>query len=59
MSLWSVDDESTQELMSNFYKNFVTGMSKREAFSKAQQTVKEKYKDPYYWGAFVMVGEYY
>ncbi len=57
MSLWKVDDSATQELMSSFYKNWVTGMTKRDAFSKAQQEVKAKYKDPYYWGAFVMVGE--
>lgn len=57
MSLWKVNDEATQELMSSFYKNWVTGMTKREAFSKAQQEIKAKYKDPYFWGAFVMVGE--
>ncbi|MFC2131915.1 CHAT domain-containing protein, partial [Bacteroidota bacterium] len=57
MSLWTVSDQATQELMSSFYSNWVTGMTKREAFSKAQQTIKAKYKDPYYWGAFVMVGE--
>ena len=57
MSLWKVNDQATQELMSSFYKNWVTGMTKRDAFSKAQQEVRIKYKDPYYWGAFVMVGE--
>ena len=57
MSLWKVDDSATQELMSSFYKNWVTGMTKRDAFSKAQQEVKAKYKEPYYWGSFVMVGE--
>ena len=57
MSLWKVDDSATQELMSSFYKNWVTGMPKRDAFSHAQQEVKSKYKKPYYWGAFVMVGE--
>ncbi len=46
MSLWTVSDQATQELMSNFYSNWVTGMTKRDAFSKAQQTVKDKYKDP-------------
>ncbi len=57
MSLWAVSDQATQELMSSFYKNWVSGMTKRDAFSKAQQEVRSKYKDPYYWGAFVMVGE--
>ncbi|MGA2297176.1 MAG: CHAT domain-containing tetratricopeptide repeat protein [FCB group bacterium] len=57
MSLWKVNDEATQDLMSAFYKNWVTGMTKREAFSKAQQEIRRKYISPYYWGAFVMVGE--
>jgi CHAT domain-containing protein len=57
MSLWAVNDKATRELMSSFYKNWIMGMTKRKAFNKAQQEIKEKYKDPYYWGAFVMVGE--
>jgi CHAT domain-containing protein len=57
MSLWKVSDDATQMLMSNFYKNWVSGMTKREAFAKAQQQVRAKYPEPYYWGAFVMVGE--
>ena len=57
MSLWSVADEATQELMTKFYSNWVSGMTKRDAFSKAQSELFLKYKDPYYWGAFVIVGE--
>jgi len=57
MSLWSVNDETTQLLMTKFYENWLGGMPKREAFRKAQQNVKAKHPDFYYWGAFVMVGE--
>jgi CHAT domain-containing protein len=31
--------------------------NKRSAFLKAQKELKAKYPDPYFWGAFVMVGE--
>jgi CHAT domain-containing protein/Tfp pilus assembly protein PilF len=34
-----------------------TTNSKRSAFLKAQKELKAKYPNPYYWGAFVMVGE--
>ncbi len=57
MSLWKVDDTATQELMSTFYKEWIATGSKHLAFSKAQMAMKKKYVHPYYWGAFVMVGE--
>src|SRR3989339_233823 len=57
MSLWSVNDETTQLLMTKFYENWLGGMTKREAFRKAQLHVKSKHPDFYHWGAFVMVGE--
>ncbi len=58
MSLWAVSDEATQVLMSTFYQKWIgEKMSKRQAFRAAQLEVKEKYAEPYYWGAFVMVGE--
>ncbi len=57
MSLWKVDDVATQEVMTLFYNNLVAGKTKRQAFDDAQETLYKKYKNPYFWGAFVMVGE--
>jgi len=56
MSLWKVDDAATQALMTNFYTNLAKGGSKAKAFKQAQLQLMTKYKDPYYWGAFVMLG---
>ncbi len=56
MSLWKVDDTATQTLMTNFYANLSKGGSKLKAFKQAQLQLMTKYKEPYYWGAFVMIG---
>ncbi len=56
-SLWEVSDEGTQDLMSAFYKYWLLSGNKHDAFRKAQLEIKQKYQYPYYWGAFVLVGD--
>jgi CHAT domain-containing protein/Flp pilus assembly protein TadD len=56
MSLWQVSDQATQELMTLFYKNYTATQDKAKAFRDAQIQLKAKFADPYYWGAFVMIG---
>ena len=57
MSLWQVSDEATMELMTTFYINMADGSDKRTAFLDARKAVKKKYPQPFFWGAFVLVGE--
>jgi tetratricopeptide (TPR) repeat protein/CHAT domain-containing protein len=57
MSLWTVSDEATQQLMTSFYTYWLQTGNKKEAFRTAQLSLRQKYNSPYYWGAFVMVGE--
>ena len=59
MSLWEVNDEATQILMTQFYKNFVSGQSKRQSLQSAQRYLREysagKYNKPKYWAAFILL----
>ncbi|MBP5367929.1 MAG: CHAT domain-containing protein [Bacteroidales bacterium] len=55
MSLWNVSDEATQLLMTEFFKNLTSGMTKREAFVAAQKVVRKKFPHPGLWAAFVMI----
>lgn len=57
MSMWQVDDQATKELMTHFYTRWAKTGDKRTSFREAQLELKKKYKAPFYWGAFVMVGE--
>lgn len=57
MSLWKVNDETTQMLMSEFYNQWFSGKSKTEAFNEAILAVKKDFAKPYYWGAFVILGK--
>ena len=56
MSLWKVSDEATQQLMTNFYSNWIRSGDKHAAFRQAQLQLMDSFKEPYYWGAFVMIG---
>ena len=54
-SLWKVNDDATQELMSSFIKFYLASKDKQGAFRRAQIELAKKYEHPYYWGAFVML----
>ena len=57
MSLWSVSDEATMELMTLFYSNYAKNGNKSLAFNEALKQLKIKYKQPFYWSAFVMLNK--
>lgn len=62
VSLWEVNDEATQKLMTAFFANIKQGMSKHDALHDAQEKLKEfgktndvDFSNPYYWAPFVMI----
>ena len=60
-SLWAVDDESTSQMMVNFYEQLTQPeVTKAEALRRAQIKIlqQSKFQHPYYWSAFVLVGNW-
>lgn len=57
-TLWSIQDDSTAEFMTQFYRALKTpGISKAEALRQAQLSLIQnpQYQHPFYWSAFVLV----
>lgn len=60
VSLWSVYDPSTRELMVELYRQLKSGKDKATALQQAQIKImsKEEYSHPYYWAPFILVGDW-
>jgi CHAT domain-containing protein len=59
-SLWNVDDASTSALMEDFYKRLAQGEPTSSALRNAKLDLLSGFGNqvsPYYWAAFVSVGE--
>ena len=56
MSLWSIPSKETTELMTDFYTLWAKGKTKAVAFREARLNLMKKKPNPFYWGAFIMVG---
>src|SRR5437588_8625321 len=58
-SLWSADDIYTGKLMERFYTHVAEGQPKAMALRRAKLDLlgQNDRVSPYYWGAFVLVGE--
>ena len=63
VSLWTVEDESTSNLMIYFYQYLKEGHSKDEALRKAKLALMNEnvsgeylYNSPFFWGPFILNG---
>ncbi len=60
-SLWKINDASTSEIMTDFYKNLKDNQSKTLALNNAKRSYLKKHslseKSPYYWASFVLIGD--
>ncbi|MBX7222897.1 MAG: CHAT domain-containing protein [Blastocatellia bacterium] len=60
MSLWSVSDQGTRELMVDYYRRLKAGEGRSDALRNAQLNLLKsaKRQHPYYWAAFIQSGEW-
>jgi CHAT domain-containing protein len=60
MTLWKIEDESGLKLMNYYYKYLIKGYSKSRALQKAKlkylKTVPNEKKHPFYWSAYICIG---
>lgn len=60
-TLWSINDDSNQELTSHFFQNIKDGQSKNEALRNAKLSILENdrpdlYAHPVFWAAYTPIG---
>jgi CHAT domain-containing protein len=57
VSLWSVPDSPTADLMTSFYRNLDTNPNKAQALRQAMLTTMKSRPNPIDWAAFTLIGE--
>lgn len=55
MSLWEVDDQATEMLMTEFYSRLLLGESSDQALKESKDVVRMNYPSPEDWGGFVLL----
>jgi CHAT domain-containing protein/tetratricopeptide (TPR) repeat protein len=60
VSLWSVDDEATAQLMKGFYRGLKQGQPKDRALRNAALSLllDGKHSHPFYWAPFLVIGDW-
>ena len=59
VSLWSVPDTSTAELMTEFYRQWQRNSDKAQALRQAMLITMKQNPEPNNWAAFTLIGEAY
>lgn len=56
-SLWPVDDDSSRDLMVEYYRALVCRQGRSEALQSASNVVRRHYPHPYHWAPFIAIGQ--
>lgn len=61
VSLWQLEDSTSQQLMTAYYTELVSGKSRVAALRHVQKewlaTATGRWQHPFYWGAFQLIGD--
>lgn len=55
-SLWSAEDQTTREIMIQFYQHLQQGKNKTEALRQAKLTQINSDRHPFFWSPFILIG---
>lgn len=58
LSLWTVDDEATAQLMVKFYGHLRQTNAPAHAIRMAQMSLLKEHRHPYFWSPFVVMGRW-
>jgi CHAT domain-containing protein len=58
LSLWTVDDEATAQLMADFYSELGSGESLSQTLRSAQLKALRNWPHPFFWAPFVLMGRW-
>jgi CHAT domain-containing protein len=56
LSLWTVNDEATTELMADFYQNLQLGKTVSTSLRESQIHFIKRDSHPYFWSPFALIG---
>jgi CHAT domain-containing protein len=57
LTLWEVNDRSSAQFMTSFYRRLPGSRTKAEALAEAAKEVRKTHPHPYHWAPFVIVGK--
>jgi CHAT domain-containing protein/Tfp pilus assembly protein PilF len=56
-SLWKVNDETTRELMEDYYRHLLAGEGRAAALREAMKALRRKQPHPHFWAPFIAIGQ--
>ena len=54
-SLWNVNDATTAALMTEFYRQWLSGVPMQQALHEAQRHLRQTHPSPFYWAPFFLL----